>query len=249
MEKAIVVLKSENLINYVKEIKKFFNVIDIVLINKKTKKIGDIYISLGGDGTFLWTVNIAKTKPVIGFNFGSVGFLANYNFEDAGKIFLKIKNGKILPERRSRIRISNLNALNDIIVSYQKGNLVKFNLKIDNHKDLIFRGNGIVFSTSTGSTATNLYTCGPIVLPTLDCIIITPIIPYSFYIKPIVVSIDSKISLKVSFDKVKPMMMVDGRVVKFLKNNEILKIEKGDDAYIYSYKDIFDNYKKITRLF
>jgi NAD+ kinase len=247
MENAIVVLKDKSLNSYVKKVKKFFNVLDVVLINEKTNKKGDIYICFGGDGTFLWTANLAKSKPVIGFNFGNLGFLSNFEFKDIDKVLRKIKEGKILPEKRSRIKILKHQVLNDIIINSQDGSLITFDITINNLKSIKFKGNGIIFSTSTGSTAANAYAGGPIVVPTLHCIIINAIVPYSFFVKPIVVDIDSKIVLKVHFDKKEPIIIIDGRFIGRVKKYSSLKIEKGDDAYVFSSSDVFYNISKKLR--
>jgi NAD+ kinase len=241
MKNAIVVLKDKNLNKCVKKVKRHFNVLDVVLINERTNKTGDIYICFVGDGTFLWTANLAKSKPVIGFNFGNLGFLSNFEFKDIDKVLRKIKEGKILPEKRNRVKILKYQALNDIIIKSQKGSLVTFDMTINNLKSIKFRGNGIIFSTPTGSTAANVYAGGPIVIPTSHCIIINAIVPYSFFIKPIIVDVDSKIILKTHFDKEEPIIIADGRTVGKVKKDSLLEIEKGDDAYVFSSSDIFYN--------
>ncbi len=247
----IVVLKNLKLKNIVEKIKKFFEIKDIVLLNQTTKKNADIYISLGGDGTFLWAVSLAKDKPVIGFNFGNLGFLANFEYNQLEGVLLKIKNGELKPQKRNRIRLLNCDALNDIAFISKNNKLINFDLKINNFKNIKFKGSGIIFATATGSTADNLYAGGPILIPSLEAIVINPIIPYSLFIKPIVVDINSKITLKLDTNKFNYFVSIDGKIIKDFnkKIKNKITIKKGKDAFIFSNKDVFYNiYNKLSKI-
>ena len=163
----------------------------------------DLIISLGGDGTLL---NIAKKYldkkvPVLGINTGNLGYLTVSNRDNLHTILKYIKEGRIeLDERillEGKFANENMIALNDIVIS--RGNYAKMidtNLYIDGKYVDTYRGDGLIISTPTGSTAYSLSAGGPITEPELDIIIITPICSHSIKQRPIVISADRTIQIE-----------------------------------------------------
>lgn len=170
----------------------------------------DICISLGGDGTILGIASLcAKYKTAIhGINLGSVGYLTDCGREDGIKCFKKIIKGDFFEEKRMMIECMGHAALNDICVV--KGSHYKMiHLELFLDEDLIdtFSADGLIISTPTGSTAYNLAAGGPILDPSVDNIIITPIAPHKLSNRPIVISANCTVKIRA----VNSQLIVDGK--------------------------------------
>ncbi|GIW66641.1 MAG: hypothetical protein KatS3mg095_0539 [Candidatus Parcubacteria bacterium] len=241
MKTAVVVLRDISLKKYVKNIRNFFRVIDVVLPNKKNRTKGDLYIAIGGDGTFLKAVDLAKDKPVIGFYAGRIGFLTNFDLNNLDEILFRIKKEEITPSKRMRLEIENKLALNDVAINTQEVSLLEFEIIVNKFTPLRFRADGIIFATPTGSTAYNLSAGGPIVMPDNCLIIMTPIAAHSLVMRPMIIDPNTVIKVKVKFQGTRPLLSVDGKAVRKIKNNEVLEIKKGDEALIYSSVDFFNH--------
>ncbi len=241
MDSCVVVLKDESLKGYIKEVEEVFEVRGITTYGKECKYKGDIFIAIGGDGTFLWACHIAKDKPVIGFKKGRIGFLATFDLSEIKTTLLRVKRGEIKPEERIRLKLNNILALNDITINAQEARMIDVVFKIGEHREIGFRGDGIIVATPTGSTAYNLAAGGPILLPDIPAFIITPISPHTLTLRPIVVSSDKPIILKIFYRKSRPLLSADGRAIKKLENGEEVVITKGPPALIYSGKDFFES--------
>lgn len=161
----------------------------------------DLIISLGGDGTLL---NVAKKyidTPVMGINTGNLGYLTVATKDELYDCLKVIKNNEFEIEERLMLN-GNMNsnsiiALNDIVIS--RGNYAKMidlKLYIDDRFVDTYRGDGLIISTPTGSTAYSLSAGGPIVEPSIDVVIITPICSHSIKQRPLVVSADSNIKIE-----------------------------------------------------
>ena len=248
MKTAVVVLKDISLKRYVKKVNKVLKVVDVVLLNTKNKIKGDLYVAIGGDGTFLKAVDLAKDKPIIGFYAGRTGFLTNFNLNDLERILEKVKKGEILPSRRMRLKIDNKLALNDIVINTREVSLLEFEIVVNNFSPLKFRSDGIIFATPIGSTAYNLSAGGPIVMPDNYLIIMTPIAAHSLVVKPIIIEPNATLKLKVNFQGTKPLLSIDGKTVRKIDNNEVLEITRGNDALIYSSVDFFNHlFEKLAK--
>jgi NAD+ kinase len=197
-------------------------------------------VSLGGDGTLL---NVARSAalyntPIIGVNLGTLGFLTAVEKKDAKVALEKVLSGEYTLEKRMMLE-ANINGspeeqgligLNDICIT--RGSLSRLiNTKIyinDEFVDL-FRGDGIILSTPTGSTAYNLSAGGPILVPDSQMMVITPICPHSLYSRSFVVSGDDVI--KVEFEGIintDIMLSVDGQTGITVGMNDVITIKKSN---------------------
>jgi NAD+ kinase len=206
--------------------------IESAIPNKKY----DLIISLGGDGTLL---NVAKNSidtSVMGINTGHLGYLTVSGKDNLYSLLKKIKSNEIEIEERILIEGSMENekilALNDIVIS--RGNYAKMidtKLYIDGKYVDNYRGDGIIISTPTGSTAYSLSAGGPIVEPDLDTILITPICSHSIKQRPIVVSADRNIEIKSENEF---LVVADGEegiknkeinITKYIKKAKLVKLK------------------------
>lgn len=198
-------------------------------------KMIDCAIVLGGDGTIIQTANdlMAQNIPILGVNLGTLGFLAEieeHNVLEALDRLLKddyrIENrimieGDIIysSDRKEMSKESKGSALNDLVIT-RKGFSRIISLEIYVNEDLVdkFKGDGIIISTPTGSTAYNLSAGGPIVTPRASVMVITPICPHSLSPRSIVVSAED--TVKVVIGKSKKTQEAEA-TVSFDGKNEI----------------------------
>ena len=183
----------------------------------------DVVVVLGGDGTLLAAARaFARTNtPLLSVNLGSLGFLTEVPLSDLYATLEAWAGGTGVIDERSLMRSElhcndgrchQWDALNDVVVA--KGTIARmadFTVEIDGQLVATFRADGVIISTPTGSTAYNLAANGPIVMPAVNCVMITPICPHLLTIRPIVVPGDALISLKVVGVPNETYLTVDGQ--------------------------------------
>jgi NAD+ kinase len=168
----------------------------------------DVMLSLGGDGTILGTVDIVRDSgiPVIGINFGRLGFLASVNKNDIVAAIHALVNRQFTLDSRVLLEINsdpvvfkNQNtALNDITF-HKRDNAAMITIHAFLNDEYLnsYWGDGIIISTPTGSTAYSLSCGGPIVFPQSGNFVITPISPHNLNVRPIVVSDTNTLTFRV----------------------------------------------------
>jgi NAD+ kinase len=181
-------------------------------------------IVLGGDGTLLSASRaVAKSEiPVLGVNLGSLGFLTDVRLEDLYPTLEEIEAGKCHWEPRSMVHcevvrkgelVARYEALNDIVVG--KGTISRLNhcdVFIDGIFVSSYQADSLIVSTPTGSTAYSLAAGGPILMPSVDALIINPVSPHSFTHRSLVVPDGSKIELVVRTGQDEAYLSIDGQV-------------------------------------
>ncbi len=166
----------------------------------------DLILSIGGDGTIIhsaWRAALAG-KPVVGVNLGRLGFLAQIEPEELERFLLRLREGDYQREKRFAIqaglpRVEDCIpfALNDIVFSKAPDqNLADFEIFCNGRPIDHYGADGVIFSTSTGSTAYALSAGGPVMDPALEAILMVPICPHSIAIRPMVFSGEKTISLR-----------------------------------------------------
>ena len=163
----------------------------------EVKHLADFMLSLGGDGTFLESVAFVEDSsiPVLGINFGRLGFLANISTEDIGTSIDMLLRGEYSIEKRSLLQvISEPNpylafpyGLNDFTIQKIGTAMVTVNTYIDNEFLCTYWSDGLIIATPTGSTAYSLSVGGPIVSPSLPSLLISPIAPHHLTVRPFVI--------------------------------------------------------------
>jgi len=203
-------------------------------------QVADLIIVLGGDGTLLSIARVAgkNSTPILGVNLGSLGFLTEMTVDELFPILERILEGKYDLEERMMLKasifrqgekITEYSALNDVVIS--KGSMARIidlDTRIDDHFLTLYRVDGLIFSTPTGSTGYSLAAAGPIVYPTLKAIIIAPICPFTLNNRPIMIPEKSKISVTLKTENVDYLLTMDGQVAFALKEGDTIEIEKSD---------------------
>jgi len=195
----------------------------------------DMVISIGGDGTMLNTAFEVRNSstPIIGVNFGKLGFLAEFDLTSFTELLhdIKTKNYTI-EERMALVGSSNGNnnelyAINDIVID--KGpwpKMIELTIKVDDDYVSTFSADGLIIATPTGSTGYSLSTGGPIVNPKADVITLSPIAPHTLTMRPLVISSGQKITVMINSPSEKIQVSCDGQRVNFFNSPAQLTIEK-----------------------
>lgn len=174
----------------------------------EVKHLAHFMLSLGGDGTFLESVAFIEESsvPVLGINFGRLGFLANISTEDIGTSIDMLLSGKYTIENRSLLQVvSTPNpyssfpyGLNDFTIQKKGTTMITVNAFIDDEFLCTYWADGLIISTPTGSTAYSLSVGGPIVSPSLPSFLISPIAPHHLTVRPFVIPDSFTLRLEVA---------------------------------------------------
>lgn len=184
----------------------------------------DFVIVLGGDGTLLSAARaVAPTNiPILGVNLGSLGFLTEVPLPDLYPALDAVIADKCEVEVRSMIQavllrdghqLAEAHALNDVVISKTTiARLASFDIFINGSFVSVYRGDGLIVSTPTGSTAYNLAAGGPILSPAIEGAVITPICPHSLSHRPLIVRDSVEIEIKVKSATDEAFLSIDGQV-------------------------------------
>lgn len=201
----------------------------------------DLLIVLGGDGTILSVLRsiINCNTKLFGINIGTLGFLSEVKPKNIQSTLKKIFADKFYIDERLMIQveimrekkcIKKFHALNEVVISHSGlARLIQLKTKINQKKLTTYHADGLIIATPTGSTAYSLSAGGPIIYPSLNTLIITPICPHSFTQKPIVIPDEKTIEIEVQ-EKEKVRASVDGQQSIELKEGDIVKITKHGQA-------------------
>ena len=198
----------------------------------------DVFISVGGDGTILQSVNFIRNRdiPILGINTGRLGFLATVNKEDIRHTINLLLNNEYRISQRSLLSIranpkveelfDNHYALNEIAVSRKNTtSMITIDTWLDEEYLTAYWADGLIISSPTGSTGYSLSCGGPVVTPATKALVITPIAPHNLNARPLVIKDNTKITLKVSGRADDYLVSMDSRIAT-LKNNTTITIQK-----------------------
>lgn len=193
----------------------------------------NLVIVLGGDGTLLAAARAFahSPTPILGVNLGSLGFLTEIPLADLYTALeawcdncasIEMRDMMHAELRRAGAVIKHWDALNDIVIS--KGSIARmadFSVEIDQQFVAAMRADGVIISTPTGSTAYNLAADGPIVMPSVNALVVTPICPHLLTIRPIVVPGDAIVTIHIEGVPNLTYLTVDGQ--------EAIELQLGDE--------------------
>lgn len=199
---------------------------------EELKQNTDILLSLGGDGTMLETVDyiIETDIAVLGVNLGHLGFLTSARREDIKHLVTTLSQNKFSIEKRPILQVhydfedkKKHFAVNEAcFLSSNRGNLIDLDLYVNDNFMASVAGDGVIISTSTGSTAYNMSAGGPIVTPDSQCICITPIAPHNLTFRPVILSDKDIIKVHIPNTDNPCKMLVDGNSVFERTNGNII---------------------------
>jgi len=211
----------------------------LVVENEELLSNADILIALGGDGTLLSAARLVSSSgiPILGINLGGLGFLTEVNSSRVYEVLEQVLDNKFSIENRMLIsgyvlrkgegKVFYFSALNDAVITTEAiARVLKLETSIDKQYVTTYIADGLIISTSTGSTAYSLSAGGPIVHPAMKAIIITPICPHTLTNRPIIVSEKSSISVEPIFETNKIALTIDGQIKFELLPSDKLIIKK-----------------------
>lgn len=190
----------------------------------------DAVIAIGGDGTVLDAARRALPSgvPVLGVNLGTLGFLAEAEPEELPAVIEALQEGDYLIEERNAVeaRLGDVVAagVNDVVVEkIDSQRLVVLDVEVDGERFLHYRADGIVVSTSTGSTAYGFSAGGPLIDPSVHTLQVIPVAPHSLFGRALVMAPDTHIKITVIDDR--PVRVsVDGREIGTMTEGESVSI-------------------------
>ena len=213
----------------------------------------DFVISMGGDGTFLKAASKvgAKGTPILGVNMGRLGFLADVLPGEVELALSEIYGGQYKVEEHAVIKIEadgepiegSPYALNDIaLLKRDDASMISIRCSVNGEYLVTYQADGLLIATPTGSTAYNLSTGGPIVVPSAHILCITPVAPHSLNIRPIAINDDCVIDLEVESRSHNYLVAIDGRSERMREGTRLtirkapykIKIVKQQSARYFS---------------
>jgi NAD+ kinase len=201
----------------------------------------DLMLSLGGDGTLLRAARrvAALGVPVLGVNLGHLGFLTSAPPDELESALARFAAGEHLVDARMTLSVNAVSAdgrsrgefmaLNDAVL--HKGGVARvIRLAVHAHGEEVgtYSADGIILSTPTGSTAYSLSAGGPIVAPSLDCIVATPISPHTLAVRPLVLSASETVTVEVLTPSEELILTIDGQEDLRLRPGERVVARRAD---------------------
>ena len=202
----------------------------------------DAMLTLGGDGTLLRAARLVARRavPILGINLGRLGFLTCCPASDLESALRRLASGDFVVERRMTLEARVLDAsgaekarwraLNDVVL--HKGGfarVVSVRVQVDGETVGHFSADGVVLATPTGSTAYNLSAGGPVVVPTLETILLTPVSAHTLALRPLVLPPTSEVSLQANDGPSELLVTIDGQGGAMFGSGETLLVRRSED--------------------
>ena len=222
----------------------------------------DLAVVFGGDGTMLRTSNFIGSNdiPILGINYGNLGFLTNSSEAGVEKLVSDALDGKLKRESRCHLIVEVIGdkntdkfiAMNEVSIRRSKsGRIVDFGININDEHVCDLRSDGVIASTATGSTAYALAAGGPLVAPTYKGVIIVPLAPHTLNSRPLVTDKDDIVEFDFTNDnkEEKLAISVDGEIKNI--EGKVLKVvvqtDKNETTILRYSNDTF--YNRISKVF
>ena len=197
----------------------------------------DLLIVLGGDGTLLSMARAVGDLgvPILGVNLGGLGFLTATTLDEmlpaletllAGGMEIEERMMLSASLRRGGQSVGEYIALNDVVITKSAmSRIIDLSVSVGGRHAISYRADGLIISTPTGSTAYNLSAGGPILFPTMDAVVLTPIAPHTLSNRPIVVPGAQRIEVALLVEQ-DVMLTMDGQVGVPLRERDVVEVQK-----------------------
>lgn len=205
-----------------------------------SKMDADLIVTVGGDGTVLKTcMSIPKPEtPILAVNMGRRGYLTEVDPENAMHAIESFVKGTCKKEERFKLSATiegerSIDGLNEVVItSGTPSKMLHFMISIDKSQLLEFRGDGLIISTPTGSTAYSLSAGGPIVESSIEAFVVTFICPLE-HLTPLIVSMDNRIKVELVAPKLKGTLVIDGRLQRELRSQTSVTIARSSHKAVF----------------
>ncbi len=198
----------------------------------------DVILVLGGDGTFLTVAKLVDKRPVplLGINFGTLGFLTEIPLDEIEESLERLLRGEFVVENRPVIRVKVLRrnghisiyrCVNEVAIKRDTlARIIEIEVKADGDYVTTFRGDGVIIATPTGSTAYSLSANGPILMPTLSAMLLTPICPHTLTLRPLVLEGRICLTARLKTKSETVMVIFDGQEGIELREGDVIEITR-----------------------
>jgi len=198
----------------------------------------DLAVVLGGDGTILWVARkVAHLNiPILSFNMGRLGFLAAFPINRLFEVLSSVTRGQFVTVNRMMLQADHFRggkqlnsycALNDVVVNKSAiPRLIELEVLVDDMPINSYLCDGLIISTPTGSTAYSLSAGGPIITPEIEAVAVTPICPHTLSHRPLVLSSENEICLRMVSSDRKALLTLDGQVNDSVCCDDLVVIRK-----------------------
>lgn len=201
----------------------------------------DLLVVLGGDGTLLSVARrVDPSTPILGVNMGELGYLTEIAEDEALPMLKRVLAGDYEVERRMMLRAEldragsptqHWRALNDVVISNgARARIIRFTMLVDGQPLAEYRADGVIVATPTGSTAYSLSAGGPIVEPTVEVLLVSPISPHTLSNRPMVLRPDSVVRLEVAARQQDVVLTVDGQEGVALQGGDAIVVRRARTA-------------------
>ncbi|MDQ3806442.1 MAG: NAD(+)/NADH kinase [Acidobacteriota bacterium] len=225
----------------------------------------DLIVVLGGDGTMIATARMVGDHgtPVLGVNYGTLGYLADFTHEEMTPALEAILAGDYTVDRRMMLAaevrrggemLLHDRVLNDVVISKSAlARIIEIETWVDRKFVNLFRADGLIVSTPTGSTAYNLSAGGPVIYPSMRAVVVTPICPHTLSNRPLVLPDDAEFELVLKTPKEEVALTLDGQVGMPLEYEDRVTVRKSRtsfnliQAHTRNYFDVLRNKLKWGR--
>ena len=247
MAKEGVSAKVESLRGWFSERSEVAGVIDVLGGEDLTCVQADLCIVFGGDGTLLAAARRAAPAgiPMMGVNMGKLGFLADFSVEQMTEHLPDVLSGKISPVGRMMLQVGVVGGegegkgeksfsspvANDVVISAGAPfRMIGMRISRDDDHIATYMGDGVVVATPTGSTGYSLSAGGPVLEPSTEAMVVTPVAPHTLSMRPVVVSGDA--TIRITTERLNPgtTLVVDGQVSTPLLEGQRVEIRRADCA-------------------
>ena len=209
-----------------------------------------LVLVIGGDGTMLGAAHAYPGVPLLGLNFGSLGFLADVEEQDFEEALKAVAEGRYDVSERAALSALGKTGFNEIVISRGvSGHAALLDLSVDGKFAAKFLADGLAFSTPTGSTAYSLAAGGPILLPETRCFVVTPICPHSLSSRPLVLPDTSsfKVVLESRSGADAATVFADGERIGRLEAGAELEITRSAQSMRLVRLESADPFKTLSR--
>jgi len=198
----------------------------------------DLLIVLGGDGTLLSMARLVGdlSVPILGVNLGGLGFLTATTLDELFPALETLLDGQMMVDERMMLlarvlrqgeQLSEYVALNDVVITKSAmSRIINLAVSVEGEAATDYRADGLIISTPTGSTAYCLSAGGPIVYPTMDAMVLTPICSHALTNRPIVIPASLRVEVTLLTENQDVMLTLDGQVGFALKERDTVEIRR-----------------------
>jgi NAD+ kinase len=213
------------------------------LSHEELVRAADLIVVLGGDGTMIGAARMVgdAETPVLGVNFGTLGYLADFTVDDMIPALESVLAGDYTIDRRLMLsatverggkRQMHDRVLNDVVISKSAlARIIEIEVQVDGKFLNRFRADGLIISTPTGSTAYNLSAGGPVIYPSMNAVVITPICPHTLSNRPLVVPDDAECELTLKTPREEVALTLDGQVGMPLEYEDRVAVRKSRTGF------------------